>query len=223
MLRLIRRIRRGPISPAGIECGSQSSLPRWLLTSPDTIARHPTTPLFPPPTRPQSRSLESGGLVFNADLAELADGTVAAVWEDWTDAPRLGYAESTGGLYRLSVLGEGASSGDDTIRYRRFLRLQRLHAGLAGDLDGDGIVGSADLDLLRENWGQNTVGLENGDANGDGAVDGGDLDIVRANWGRHAPAAAPEPSILLSGLVVDAFLACRRRRKDINGLPARSG
>ena len=63
---------------------------------------------------------------------------------------------------------------------------------LAGDLNGDGVVSSGDLDVVRANWGR-TVSpgdLTSGDPSGDGRVGSGDLDIVRANWGAGRPAAA---------------------------------
>lgn len=79
---------------------------------------------------------------------------------------------------------------------------------LPGDLNGDGMVGSADLDIVRGNWGQSVTpgDLVTGDPSGDGSVGSADLDIVRANWGATAPAVAvPEPSmvaLLLLGLVL---------------------
>ena len=83
---------------------------------------------------------------------------------------------------------------------------------LPGDLNGDGLVGGGDLDLVRGSWGQMVAPNTNGDANGDGFVSGDDLDIVRANWGATAAASVPEPTgiVLLLGL---ALLACRRYRR----------
>ena len=70
---------------------------------------------------------------------------------------------------------------------------------LAGDLDGDGFVGSSDLDIVRAHWGDTvTAGdLAMGDPSGDGMVGSADLDVVRANWGLSLPAAVPEPGGLL--------------------------
>lgn len=61
-----------------------------------------------------------------------------------------------------------------------------------GDLNGDGTVGSADLDIVRANWGRTVAAgsLLDGDPSGDGMVGSADLDIVRANWGQIMPAAA---------------------------------
>jgi len=50
------------------------------------------------------------------------------------------------------------------------------------DLDGDGVVGGADLGILLDSWG---VGGKGGqaDLNGDGVVDGADLGILLDAWG----------------------------------------
>ena len=56
-----------------------------------------------------------------------------------------------------------------------------------GDLNDDGAVNSADLDVVRANWGRSVVAgsLLDGDPSGDGVVSSADLDVVRANWGTH--------------------------------------
>ena len=79
--------------------------------------------------------------------------------------------------------------------------------GIPGDLNDDGMVGSADLDIVRANWGQTvTAGdLLHGDPSEDGQVGSADLDIVRANWGNTAAAAVPEPATF--ALVACAFFA----------------
>jgi len=83
---------------------------------------------------------------------------------------------------------------------------------LEGDLNGDGFVGSADLDLVRGNWGTVVAPGANGDANSDGFVNSADLDIVRGNWGASLPTAVPEPGIgILIGLAGLLIAALRRR------------
>ncbi|MFZ4643582.1 MAG: hypothetical protein ACOYMU_09555, partial [Phycisphaerales bacterium] len=47
------------------------------------------------------------------------------------------------------------------------------------DLDGDRIVGGADLSTLLTGWGQSGIG----DLNGDGIISGQDLAIVLTTWG----------------------------------------
>jgi hypothetical protein len=85
--------------------------------------------------------------------------------------------------------------------------------GLAGDLNGDGVVSSADLDLVRANWGQSVTPGDGmaGDGNGDGIVNSADLDLVRANWGATAAAAVPEPGMLVLLLGVLAISLIRRK------------
>ena len=83
--------------------------------------------------------------------------------------------------------------------------------GLEGDLNGDGLVGSADLDIVRANWGQAASGAGQGDPSGDGVVGSPDLDIVRANWGTTAAVAVPEPNVLL--LVLFGFVAVTITRR----------
>ena len=59
------------------------------------------------------------------------------------------------------------------------------------DLDGDGLVASAELDIVRGNWGaQVTPGdRSKGDFSGDGVTDSTDLSIVRMHYG-EVPAAS---------------------------------
>ena len=116
-----------------------------------------------------------------------------------------------------------AGSMDEFALYDTALTLEQIQAhynaasesgsgGIEGDLNGDGFVGSADLDLVRANWGLSVTGKINGDATGDGVVNSADLDVVRGNWGQGAPVAVPEPStlLLLAGLIL---LGATLRRK----------
>ena len=85
---------------------------------------------------------------------------------------------------------------------------------LAGDLNGDGMVGSADLDIVRGNWGAAVTpgDLLSGDPSGDGSVGSADLDIIRGNWGATATASAvPEPGVCV--LMLLAMTAMLTRRK----------
>ena len=78
-----------------------------------------------------------------------------------------------------------ASPADATVTFTQ---------ALPGDLNLDGFAGSADLDIVRANWGQAVPAgdLSQGDPSGDGTVGSADLDIIRANWGAGIPAAAAQ-------------------------------
>jgi len=86
---------------------------------------------------------------------------------------------------------------------------------LRGDLNGDGIVSSKDLDIVRANWGAGVAAgvWASGDATGDGRVGSADLDIVRANWGASATAAAavPEPGLMVLLFLAGSWLGLARR------------
>ena len=82
---------------------------------------------------------------------------------------------------------------------------------LFGDLDGNGYVDSADLDIITNNWGQSVTPGDPllGDPSGDGVVAGADFDLVMDQWHQGvSPVAAgvPEPGSLamltLGGLVL---------------------
>ncbi|MEE2896631.1 MAG: hypothetical protein VX726_12940, partial [Planctomycetota bacterium] len=55
-------------------------------------------------------------------------------------------------------------------------------ARMAGDLDGDGCVGGADLGRLFQRW--SVTSPSAADLDRDGTVDTGDLGVLFANWGR---------------------------------------
>jgi PEP-CTERM motif len=72
---------------------------------------------------------------------------------------------------------------------------------LVGDLDGDGFVGIADLNIVLGNWNQNVPpGDPLADPSGDGFVGIEDLNTVLGNWNAGTPpasgAAVPEPATL---------------------------
>lgn len=52
-----------------------------------------------------------------------------------------------------------------------------------------------------------------GDMNGDGIVGSADLDIVRANWGRYTSAGVPEPGIAIFGVLGMLYFVLRRARR----------
>ncbi len=109
---------------------------------------------------------------------------------------------------RLTIQG----ADGNTLARIMYLELVSTAAGpvtLPGDLNGDGVVNSGDLDLVRGHWGTTDPA---GDANGDGIVNSGDLDIVRANWGATLAAAVPEPGAITLLLLAGLAAVSRRRR-----------
>ncbi len=88
----------------------------------------------------------------------------------------------------LSISAAPGSSGG----YVLSLTVSDAPALLTGDLDGDGFVGIADLNIVLGNWNQNvTAGdLLQGDPSGDGFVGIGDLNVVLGNWNAGTPPLA---------------------------------
>ncbi len=106
-----------------------------------------------------------GDYAVSANSNALRFGTTYNFWFDATQPPT--DATGTIGLFRpgtlptatLALQGPGAPSNP-------------------ADLNGDGIVGGADLTILLSNWGGTGVG----DVNNDGAIDGIDLAAMLAAW-----------------------------------------
>ncbi|MEM7627524.1 MAG: hypothetical protein AAF333_18155 [Planctomycetota bacterium] len=97
---------------------------------------------------------------------------------------------------------------------------------LVGDLDSDGIVGQADLDLVLLNWGDEVVpdgfdptALSDGGPF-DGLISQNELDTTVLNWGKVAPPdhgdlnAVPEPAAATIALGLGAGWLGRRRRGE---------
>ena len=117
---------------------------------------------------------------------------------------------------RRAYSGDGGPWQIDIRSYPGVFRLTGSSTQ-PGDLNRDGFVGGADLDIVRSFWGQNvTAGNKlHGDPSGDGFVGGNDLDEVRAHWGEGTPPhSVPEPSGLILGLVLIGFGMTRQRREN---------
>ena len=133
-------------------------------------------------------------------LTEVRFDTANVVDPGWTitdpDIGTLlvGEGDAQFGIYAISVIGESSQ-------------------GIPGDLNGDGFVGSGDLDIVRGAWGQSVSGAAAGDPSGDGVVGSADLDIIRGNWGATSAATAvPEPACVALACMAIAMLIGWRRR-----------
>ena len=95
---------------------------------------------------------------------------------------------------------------------------QSVAAGIAGDVNGDGIVDSSDAGFIFANWGTSPPGDPAADLNGDGLIDAADASVLFVNWTGDV-AAVPEPGsigvVSLWGLLAlmarGRWLASRRR------------
>ncbi len=111
------------------------------------------------------------------------DGTV---WIEHTvdgdfDGARSVYAADVDGDGNMDILG-AARNADDITWWEDFECEGLQPAGWCpSDLDGDGIVGAADLVMLLGAWGTNPGGSP--DFNGDGVVNAIDLIELLGNWG----------------------------------------
>jgi T5SS/PEP-CTERM-associated repeat protein len=123
----------------------------------------------------------------------------------------------------ISNLGLGLIYGSNTVT---------LSAGLPGDLNFDGFVGIADLNIVLGGWNQNVnAGVwALGDPSGDGFIGIEDLNIVLGNWNvgtppaAQAPGSVPQPgTFALTGVLV-SIGALRRtgQRQPVpdRGLPS---
>ena len=142
-----------------------------------------------------------------------AAGGMYYIYRDDVVLTEEGIAASASYIRNALYLGDTGGSDQGIVEYDYLRFTQGAYApdagsgGLDGDLDGDGYVGSSDLDIVRANWGTAVTpgDLSVGDADGSGMIGSGDLDIVRANWGATTSAAVPEPSwfvLLLGGMLV---------------------
>ena len=87
-----------------------------------------------------------------------------------------------------------------------------ISVAIPGDLNYDGRVSTADLDIVRTNWAKNVPpgSWQEGDANQDGSVGNADLDIIRANWGETGSKGfVPEPTAWLLLLALSSIVRLR--------------
>ncbi len=80
---------------------------------------------------------------------------------------------------------------------------------MPGDIDQSGLVDLADLNFVRNNFGELTSNIF-GDLSGNGTIDLSDLNSVRNNFGETAAAIPPSPPPMRSaaqGTSADALFA----------------
>ena len=154
-------------------------------------------------------------LLTSHEFSEIGGGAAEDVAWDGVTARYIGMRVN-------SSYEEGDEENPELLQHYNYQLAEILFAldalpqetpALDGDLDGDGFVGSADLDIVRGAWGQTVAGgAAEGDPSNDGVVGSADLDIVRANWGATAGAAAvPEPGVCLLIAFGTLIMALRRK------------
>lgn len=140
----------------------------------------------------ESVSLAAPGAAVTPDAVQFAQGT-------WSGSVSVDAAAASLVLQATTLSGAVGSSNA--------FEVQGSGAAIAGDLNGDGIVGASDLDIIRSRWAQSVPpgNWAMGDPSGDGLVGGADLDIVRANWGSTAAASAAPLSAAAKGSSENTF------------------
>ncbi len=134
---------------------------------------------------PAIRLLDPLGNMVAFDDNSAADGNNAS----------LSFTATIPGVYTIEVQAT-AGSGEYLLQ----VDADRV---LLGDLDGDGFVGLADLDILLGNWNLTVpVGdLALGDASGDGFIGLDDLDLILGNWNASLPPTQIEGDLDIDGYV----------------------
>ncbi len=157
-----------------------------------------------------------GGFVANAE-AQISGLNDVNNWlgrSNWTaDANVQGtYDEFRLYNYALDedeVLGN-FEAGPDTINVQQ--------EGIPGDVDGDGKVNAADLNIVGLHWQENVETGTNGDLDGNGRVDASDLNLIGLNWqagaGEATTAAVPEPSGFALAMAITGLLLLGTRNTN---------
>ena len=158
---------------------------------------------------------------------ELRVGTDVAVGGTFEIEMLAGFTGDYGDTLTIITAGGSVSGFFDAVECTSDVEKKTFEIGylsdqitvtvvLPGDLDGDGFVGSSDLDRVRGNWNQSTRAgdFSAGDPTGDGFVGSADLDIIRAAWNDRipSPASVPEPATIGLLIFVLVFFAVTRQR-----------
>ncbi|MFI4860992.1 MAG: beta strand repeat-containing protein [Phycisphaerales bacterium JB063] len=158
-------------------------------------------------------SLEVTGHFAMAGTLELVFGPSGTAWNPGDRIDLLDWGTRSGTFDQL-VLADITAFSDFTWNTQDLYITGEVSVEWIGDLNTDGFVGAADLDLLLAHWGETThsYNFAGGDLSGDGLAGQADLDLIIAHWGNGTPPGnVPEPgTAALLGLML---LAGRRRRR----------
>ena len=153
----------------------------------------------------------STGTLPQAELDNIANATSAALFLDLAGV-------ANGSVFQL-ILEVTDTAAISLTRYERFIIRVGELAALIGDFNGSGQVEQGDLDLVLQNWGDDTAvtGIPAGWVNdniGIGQIEQTELDKVLQNWGATASpdfsgSPVPEPAAVV--LLSTATLWRRRR------------
>ncbi|MEZ6191425.1 MAG: DNRLRE domain-containing protein [Phycisphaerales bacterium] len=172
------------------------------------------------------------GMAAGVDYQAAAQDTVAVdnspnVFFDFDITAAVTAWHSGAANYGLAILGENPTPGDAVLNFyssesfqsfdpdtKPVLTIDYSIGGLVGDLNSDGFVGIADLNIVLGAWNQTVPpGNPLADPSGDNFVGIADLNIVLGNWNAGTPpvdgGAVPEPATF--GLMVLGAAGLSRR------------
>lgn len=146
--------------------------------------------------------LDAGGGVITSGLASVGDDQLLHI-----DTGLAGPVAGGLAMRLVHVAGADNELGIDNVVFDQ---------ALVGDLNGDGVVGIADLDILLAHWGDAVAGYDalRGEVTGDGLVGQDDLQAVLDHWSNGTPPEVnlPEPGTAAM-VAVGVGVAMRRRRR----------
>ena len=140
------------------------------------------------------------------------------------DSPTLDFGVGTyaGKLTATIYWGDGTVQTLTNVTPDQIMTVHETTSSLLGDLNHDGFVGQADLNIVLSHWGQHVSGPANGDPTNEGFVGQDDLNVILSQWGQGtAPAVAfaavPEPStcVLLAIAGVMGLAGFWRKRREL--------
>jgi len=140
-----------------------------------------------------------GGIFVESDGAYLLVGVNSFLWAN-DGSPDASYGDVGG----FTSVADYADWLDGIIAAQ----------AISGDLNGDGFVGQADLDIVLAEWGNSApLADPRADVNGDNFVGQFDLDYVLAEWGQGTPPMAPAPEPTMLALLALGGMAVIRHRQ----------